>query len=59
MNCKEAIIGIILGGIAGGIAGEFMRKFIVPRYPKLFKEGDFPIDIIIKYFKKRKNDSSS
>jgi hypothetical protein len=57
---KEIIIGIILGGIGGGIAGEIMRKFIIPRYPKLFKqEGDLLIDIIIKYFKKRKTDSSS
>jgi uncharacterized membrane protein YeaQ/YmgE (transglycosylase-associated protein family) len=55
MNCREGIIiSIIAGIIGGGIAEIFMTKFIIPRYPKWFKKGDFLIDIIVKYFKKRK-----
>jgi uncharacterized membrane protein len=57
---REIITGIIGGIIGGGIADVLVTKFFIPRYPKWFtdKDGnlvtDGLIDVIIKYFKKRK-----
>jgi hypothetical protein len=54
-------ITFIVGAfIAGLIANVIMTKFVFPKFPKWFadKDGRIPtdglIDLIIKYFKKRK-----
>jgi hypothetical protein len=51
----------VILGIIGGLCADFlMTKFVFPKFPKWFadKDGRIPtdglIDLIIKYFKKRK-----